>query len=298
MENQLYHILNRGVEKRKIFLSKQDYLRFVHNMNDFNHTDITILSYQNRRLYSEVSAPKENMKLIGMLCWALIPNHFHFMVNECTEKGASIFTQKMTGGYTMYFNPRHERSGTLFQGRTKIIPVLQESHFIHLPFYILANPLDLYQVNWKEDGVKDPKTAFDFLVEYPWSSLGALMGKNNFSETIKKNLFFELFDTNEKIFRKDFIEWLAGNDFDEEENFFSEVSAPKNKEKGQLKLAKKLLRVNLANYRNVVSLVTQPPVPLLLQSFQKDYPRYKDLDYAVMAQNFVRFALPKQRVFL
>ena len=34
-----YHIFNRGVDKRDIFLDKNDYLRFIYNLIVFNKTD-------------------------------------------------------------------------------------------------------------------------------------------------------------------------------------------------------------------------------------------------------------------
>jgi len=33
---ELYHVLNRGVDKRKIFLDEEDHFRFVHNLFEFN----------------------------------------------------------------------------------------------------------------------------------------------------------------------------------------------------------------------------------------------------------------------
>ncbi|KKS57702.1 MAG: hypothetical protein UV22_C0015G0002 [Parcubacteria group bacterium GW2011_GWA2_42_35] len=91
------------------------------------------------------------------------------------------------------------------------------AHFLHLPFYILSNPLDLFQLDWRERGIKNPKKAFEFLENYQWSALPDLIGKENFPEVINKNLFYELFNTNEKQFKKDFIEWFK--DYDGEFNF-------------------------------------------------------------------------------
>lgn len=206
MSDQFFHILNRGVEKRKIFFNKEDHLRFADNIRDLNNQEIALLSYENRRKYSEVSAPKKN--LVDVLCWSMLPNHFHVMVRSKTDKGASIFAQKLTGGYTMYFNPRRKRSGTLFQGRSKVIPISHEAHFIHLPFYVLANPLDMFQSGWREDGIADPEKAVEFLENYPWSSFRELVKSVPSAPTTNRKLFFELFDTNEKRVREDLREWM------------------------------------------------------------------------------------------
>lgn len=212
MQEKIFHALNRGTDKRKIFFTTEDYLRFIHNMSDFNNREIAFLSYRNRRHYSEVSAPKEDDKIVDVLCWALMPNHFHILLQERKARGSSIFIQKLTGGYTMYFNPRHQRSGTLFQGRSKIIPVADNPHFLHLPFYILANPLDIFQSNWKKNGLKDISGAMNFLEKYKWSSFREMISVNSDPSVINKKLFFSLFDWDRNGWKNEFIAWLRGYD--------------------------------------------------------------------------------------
>lgn len=204
-----FHIINRGFEKRKIFFSQEDFLRFTHNLQDFNNKEIAFLSYKKRRKRSEVSPPIEKDKIVDVFAWSLLPNHFHNFVKERINYGASRFAQKITGGYTMYFNPRHKRSGTLFQGRSKVIPVEHEAHFLHLPFYVLANPLDLFQPNWRGRGLKNINRAIEFLTEYRWSAFPDLVGQKNFPDIINKDLFFELFDLNKKRLMDEFKEWLV-----------------------------------------------------------------------------------------
>ena len=221
MEGDIFHILNRGVEKRKIFLRQKDYLRFVHNLYDFNNADNVFLSYYNRRgqhnYRTNYGTARSVEQLVDVLGWALVANHFHLLVHERVDGGSGVYTQKITGGYTLHFNNENERCGVLFQGRSKIILVKHDAHFLHLPFYILSNPLDLFQPDWREKGIKNLKKAFEFLENYQWSALLDLIGKENFPEVINKNLFYELFDTNEKQFKKDFIEWLKN--YDGEFNF-------------------------------------------------------------------------------
>jgi len=215
--------LTRGVEKRKIFLDKKDYLRFVHNLYDFNNINYAPPYYKRRKLAMRkptqpvLRKNKEKKEIVEVLCWALMPNHPHIFLQEKIDGGASVFSKKITSGHTQYFNIRNKRIGVLFQGRSKIILVKHDAHFLHLPFYILSNPLDLFQPDWREKGIKNLKKAFEFLENYQWSALLDLIGKENFPEVINKNLFYELFDTNEKQFKKDFIEWLKN--YDGEFNF-------------------------------------------------------------------------------
>jgi len=225
MKGDIYHILNRGVEKRKIFSNKKDYMRFVYNLYDFNNIDITIKSYYQRRKQSQLAvcsavvcsavAPPnipQKKELVDILCWCLMPNHIHVLVREKIDKGASEFSRKIIGGYTSYFNKINDRSGVLFQGRTKIIPIKTDKHFLHLPFYIMANPIGLLESNWKENGAQNPLKALEFLKSYKYSSFLDIIGKENFPFIINKKLFFEFFDSNERQFGKEFTDWLNTND--------------------------------------------------------------------------------------
>ncbi len=221
MKGDILHVLNRGVEKRKIFLNKRDYLRFVHNLYDFNDTKNAISYSDRRRANLDVACPrkKKGEALVDVLCWTLMVNHPHILVQEKIDNGVGRYSQKLFDGFTKYFNSINERSGVLFQGRSKRILVEHDAHLLHLPFYILSNPLDSFQPDWREQGIRNSKKAFEFLENYQWSALPDLIGKENFPEVINKNSFFELFDTNEKRFKKDFIEWLESYegefDFDE-----------------------------------------------------------------------------------
>jgi len=226
---QTYHILNRGVEKRKIFLKNRDYLRFVHNLSDFNDEDRAMLSYRNRRQRiknnnSDVGRPKkEHVKknIIEMLAWTLMPNHVHIMAQEEDIGGAGKYSRKIFGGYTKYFNEQNDRTGVLFQGKSKIILIQDYAHFLYLPFYIHLNPLDLFDPGWREYGIKNTNEAIAFLEEYRWSNYRDIIGKGNqeFADSTNKECFFEIFETNEKKYKKDFEEWVKGRGYKETQEF-------------------------------------------------------------------------------
>lgn len=207
MEQEFYHILNRGVEKRKIFLKENDYLRFIQNLYSFNDKNHA-LPFSKRVKKLALAEPTERKEIVDNLCWSILPNHFHIFSQAKIERGVSIYSQKITSGYTQYFNLRNNRSGVLFQGRSKIIQIQKDAHFLHIPYYILANPIKLIEPKWKEEGIKDLKKTIDFLENYRYSSFLNLIGKNNFPEIINKKLFYEIYDTNENRLKKDFIEWL------------------------------------------------------------------------------------------
>ncbi|MEK7133340.1 MAG: hypothetical protein AAB771_01485 [Patescibacteria group bacterium] len=206
MEGDIFHILNRGVEKRKIFLEEKDYLRFINNLSDFNSIEPVFEPYFDRRKYLAMRKPGN--KIIDILCWCLMPNHYHILVQEKINGGASIFAKKISSGYTQYFNLKNKRIGVLFQGRSKIILAEKEEHFILLPYYIFANPVKLIEPHWKEVGIKNLKKVYQFLENYKWSSFTEAANLNNHFTLINKKLFVELFDLEEKKLKDIFFEWL------------------------------------------------------------------------------------------
>ena len=124
--NELYHVYNRGVEKRNLFMDEADYSRFVHNLYDFNdHSPVLNVKYyfdqQSRTVQSRVlKGRKEPRKLlVDILVFTLMPNHFHMLLRQKRENGISRFMQKLGTGYSMYFNKKYERVGALFQGKFK-----------------------------------------------------------------------------------------------------------------------------------------------------------------------------------
>ena len=115
---EFYHLYNRGTEKRNIFQLETDYERFLTLLYLCNGENVVQLKLQGRTL-SEVDRTNDRNQLIHICSYCLMPNHFHLLVQEKEEGGISRFMQKVTTGYTMYFNERHGRSGGLFQGRFK-----------------------------------------------------------------------------------------------------------------------------------------------------------------------------------
>jgi putative transposase len=150
INDELYHVYNRGVEKRDIFMDEADRYRFVHNLYEFNDENpASNVSYYFDKRSGTVQPiihkgrRESRNPLVDILVFTLMPNHFHLLLRQKKENGISRFMQKLGTGYSMYFNKKHERVGGLFQGKFKAVHVNEEAHFIHLPHYIHTNPLEL-----------------------------------------------------------------------------------------------------------------------------------------------------------
>ena len=170
INNYFYHIFNRGVEKRNIFLDNEDFRRFLFEINEFNDINSTINTL---RRFNEGSPTSFKMidkePLVKIASYCLMPNHFHFILEQLKENGISKFLQKIGTGYTNYFNRKYERSGVLFQGKFKAVLIDKSAYLTYLIQYIHLNPLDLIEPDWKEKGLRNYRRAKDFLKSYKWT---------------------------------------------------------------------------------------------------------------------------------
>lgn len=149
--NEYYHVYNRGVDKRNIFIDDADRKRFYRYLVAYNDNG-------------------EGLPLVRLMCYAFMPNHFHFLLEQLIEGGISSYLHKIGLSYASYFNKKYDRSGHLFAGRFNAKHVNTDAYLLHLSRYIHLNPLDLQQPGWKETGLLDTSSADIFLRNYRWSS--------------------------------------------------------------------------------------------------------------------------------
>lgn len=192
VENAYYHIYNRGVEKRNIFQDEKDYKVFLHFL----------------KLYLEEPAPhrvqpfgglnprKSLNKEISLLVYCLMPNHFHLLVKQKTKDAITKFMRRICTNYVMYFNNRHERVGSLFQGIYKGVLVETEEQLLHLSRYIHLNPM--------EPSTKRP-SGFNPL-EYPYSSYAEYLGKRR-TKWINTQEILSYFKTAQRTSLKDMLSY-------------------------------------------------------------------------------------------
>lgn len=136
-----YHIFNRGVEKRDIFLDKVDLDRFLQSMHEFNTLDpigsIYAASFRKNNLLRSLASKSE--RLVDFVCYCLCPNHYHFILQQVKDKGIEKFMHRLGSGYTNYFNRKCSRSGSLFQGTFKANHIDSDEYLLYLSAYINLN---------------------------------------------------------------------------------------------------------------------------------------------------------------
>ena len=219
VQGEIYHIYNRGVDKRDIFMDDEDHFRFIHDLFEFNDSNPSpnINNIFNcKKIESlEVGLPKIERKprkvLVEILAYCLMGNHYHLIVRQKKENGITEFMRKLGTGYTNYFNQKYERIGSLFQGRFKSVCIKNNSHLMYLPIYIHLNPLDFKFHEWREKKIKNYREAIEFLDSYRWSSYMDYIGQKNFPSLIKKDFILSRIG-NENKFKKEMIDWLKNFD--------------------------------------------------------------------------------------
>ncbi len=171
--HEIYHVYNRGVEKRPIFITTRDYQRMVDTFHYYQYIN-TSLRFSHYLLLPKLDRVnymqdiiKKAIKGVAILAYCLMPNHFHFMIKQLQEDGISHFVANVTNSYTKYFNTKNKRVGPLVQGAFKAVRVESDEQLIHLSRYIHLNPVSAFLIRLNK------------LDTYRWSSFMEYMGQND-----------------------------------------------------------------------------------------------------------------------
>ena len=153
IKNAYYHVYNRGVEKRNIFLDQQDYTVFLRYLENYllpkdeaslraQLLDTTLSAQEKQKIQKQLRMNNFHGE-ITLLAYVLMPNHFHFFLKQKSQNGLDTFMNSLLTRYVMYFNKKYKRVGPLFQGVYKAVFVETEPYFLYLSAYIHRNPLSL-----------------------------------------------------------------------------------------------------------------------------------------------------------
>ena len=219
VENEYYHIYNRGNSKQKIFLDDKDRERFLKLLYLCNSTER--IDFREQIVRTKINAwdfeKGESIVFIGV--WVLMPNHFHLYITSnkvakarlsqlSQESAIAMFMQKLLTAYSKYFNAKYKRTGSLFEGKFKSVHIDNDIQAKYLFSYIHLNPIKLIESKWKEKGIKDKKKAIEFLNSYKWSSyldyMGIIRPENKIINRID---FLDYFDT-KNDFKNEIFEWI------------------------------------------------------------------------------------------
>ena len=138
--NEHYHVYNRGNSRQTIYRSPGDYHRFIKLLYIAN-TTTSVNIRDILKNHDDVFDYKINDPLVTIQAFCLMPNHYHLLITPLTDEGLSKFMMKLGTGYSMYFNTKYERTGSLFEGRYKAKLVNTDNYLKYLFSYIHINPI-------------------------------------------------------------------------------------------------------------------------------------------------------------
>jgi len=205
VEGEYYHVYNRGVDKRMIFTSASDYKRFLMLLYLANNQDeVRIGNILKSHNYDEVFSILRSEQLVVIGAYCLMPNHFHVLLTQKVEGGITRFMLKLQTGYSMFFNTRYERNGSLFQGPFRSNLVDNDRYLEYLFAYIHLNPAKLRDSHWRER-LSRGNDLLKFVESYPYSSYQAYL--ENAHVITNPEAFPEYFSSRKEV-RSHIIDWL------------------------------------------------------------------------------------------
>ena len=165
---EFYHIYNRGVDKRKIFFSKGDWIHFQRLLYICNSVgnNIRPSRIKSRPLPTLVKGEP----LVDVCAYTLMDNHFHLLVYEKSERGITKFMRKLLTAYSMYMNKKYERTGPLMCRPFRAKHIDSDRYLRWVVSYIHMNIADKVEPDWKDLGITNKQKVFNYMKDYQYSS--------------------------------------------------------------------------------------------------------------------------------
>jgi len=170
-EYSVYHIIQRGNERKNLFLSDADRLKFIDTLQ------------KTREKYN-----------FAVYAYCLMSNHVHLLIDD-NGNDVSAIIKSINISYAQYFNRIYRRCGHLFQDRFRSELINDDGYLLEVSRYIHNNPV-------KAGIVREPS-------DYPWSSFNIYLGKDQDIEgLINRTRILRYFSDNELKATKEYIDFV------------------------------------------------------------------------------------------
>ena len=209
VKDEYYHIYNRGNSKQIIFIDEQDYKVFQFYLYIMNMEKRITSREAGDASYSY----DRNKVLVDIGAYCLMPNHFHILLTQKENGGISKFMLKLSTAYTMYFNQKYNRTGSLYEGTFKSKHIADDTYLKYLYSYIHLNPLKIISPNWKNDLKVGKHIDAKKITEYPYSSVGYYLNNDLTENKIVETYSFPDYFPNKNRFLKEILSWINLNDY-------------------------------------------------------------------------------------
>jgi putative transposase len=180
---EYYHIYNRTILNTPRFRNSKNCARLIQAFLLANSTQ-SMQAFQFLRNHPEAALEdalkisQEGTKLVDVLCYTIMPDHYHLLLKEREENGITSFIHKCNISVAKYINIKNNSSGPIFESLFRSKNISTNEYLLHLSLYIHLNPLDFLEGrNWREHKIKNWQSAMKNLIDYPWSSLKFFLDK-------------------------------------------------------------------------------------------------------------------------
>jgi putative transposase len=205
---EFYHVYNRGTEKRTIFKDKADYNRFI-ELLFLSNSSKSVNVRDLKKTFKNIFEFDRGKALVSIGAYCLMPNHFHILITPLSDEGLAKFMNKLSTSYSMYFNKRFERTGSLFEGTYKAKHADTDEYLKYLFSYIHLNPVKLIQPDWKEKGIVNREKAYQYVSSFQYSSLPDYVGHDRKEGVILETGAFPEYFVEHKDHETELFEWLS-----------------------------------------------------------------------------------------
>jgi REP element-mobilizing transposase RayT len=167
---EMYHIFNRGAGKGNLFNCREDFSKFLFKIKNSN------IPITGRLAAAYPKRLSIDARLVEIISYALLPNHYHFLIRQILEDGIPRFMHRLNMSYTKHINRKYGKSGTLYEGEYEAVHVTDSRQYRFLCAYINGNP-EIHKISKSK--------------EWEWSSCRDILGLRNGSLCRKQEVLDE-----------------------------------------------------------------------------------------------------------
>jgi len=221
VQEEYYHIYNRTIANYRIFNDEKSAAKLSQGFLLANSTKSSkafkCLRNNQPKATCDVALGwekaletlKQGEKLVDLLCYVIMPDHYHLLVKERKENGIINFVRKCDISISKYINKKNNRKGPLFESRFKAKHVDSNEYLVHLSAYIQLNPLDVISGReWREHKLNNWSEIKNSLFDYQWSSLKSFFDNNDSAPALNSLISGQEIITDQFKNNKEYEEFL------------------------------------------------------------------------------------------
>lgn len=150
LTGNFYHIFNKSVYGQPILQKKNDLNYFLQATKYYLQLNPPI-KFSYFRLNPDKYQTDFNKRLVTLISYCFMPNHFHFCLKQEKDGGIQLFMRKLMSSFSHYFQIKYKNKGPLFCGTFKAVPIESDEQLMHLSRYHHLNPVTAGMVDHPKD---------------------------------------------------------------------------------------------------------------------------------------------------